>query len=478
MSGLTAEPNSKKRSSRWAFNLTGKDTDLVQTSPRNGIEKILSGKPCKLYFGPTELPDETQKDSHRHCLLHFTSTGGGDSKTLGQVKELKKEIITNNEFDICFQYLTCSTEKYLNFCWKTQTPLKNKVECQIKESLKKLKDSGYAITVKSFKQQVIKDYGPVFYNNNKNVADVILTELELFNPGRKVPFEINSEENFQNACKTIALFNKILLNNLYKNMYSTTHKWFSNLDLDDVGNFTTLWTILPLICDRWEGGDDLPALYLWGKPCTGKSYMFTASPAYKKVPMDAKGVSRFKLSGCEAGWLFDDMIAEFLDESSNSGTLRQLTLGGSTTVKISGDTQDIQGWVVITSNDMPSFMKKDPPSEYQGNWEFNTAAWKRRFLTIKMTEQIDINPVKVIWKHSSASAAAKILAKMFFDKIKSKLLQEKLKKYSDFVENKIETDWVELNNKCAQNVTQWVDETVTSVSKPNAFSVIMKNEKT
>jgi len=95
-----------------------------------------------------------------------------------------------------------------------------------------------------------------------------------------------------------------------------------------------------------------------------------------------------------------------------------------------------------------------------------------------MTEQIDINPVKVIWKHSSASAAAKILAKMFFDKIKSKLLQEKLKKYSDFVENKIETDWVELNNKCAQNVTQWVDETVTSVSKPNAFSVIMKNEKT
>jgi len=39
MSGLTAEPNSKKRSSRWAFNLTGKYTDLVKTSPRAGIEK-------------------------------------------------------------------------------------------------------------------------------------------------------------------------------------------------------------------------------------------------------------------------------------------------------------------------------------------------------------------------------------------------------------------------------------------------------
>jgi len=42
----------------------------------------------------------------------------------------------------------------------------------------------------------------------------------------------------------------------------------------------------------------------------------------------------------------------------------------------------------------------------------------------------------------------------------------------------IETDWVQLNNKYAQNVTQWVDETVVSVSKPNAFSEIMKNEKT
>jgi len=473
---LTGEPNSRKRSSRWAFILTGQDADLIETSPMNGIEKMekKSGKPFKLYIGPIEPTNEVNK--HRYCLLHFTSTGGGDSKTKGQVKELIKEILPDICFDICCKFLTCSIEDYINFCWKTNSPLKNVVECQMKDSLKKLKDSGYAITLKSFKQQVIKDYGPVFYYKNKNVADVILTEMELFNPGRKVPFEIKPEENFCAAYKTVSLFNKILLNNLYKNMYKTSHKWFNNIDLDDVGNFATLWTILPLICDRWEGVDDLPALYLWGKPCTGKSHMFNSSPAYKKFPMDAQGVSRYKLNGCEAGWLFDDMFAEFLDEPSNSGTLRQLTLGGSTTVKIAGDTQDIQGWVVITSNHMPIFLKAEPPSEYQGNWQFNSTAWKRRFLTIEMTEQVDIEPVKVDWKHNSSLAAAKTLVKMYSDRIKSELLQEKLRKYVDFVEKKIEPSWIDLINKSAHIVNEWVDNTVGNVPKPNAYQEIMKNK--
>jgi len=172
MSGLTAKPNCRKRSTRWAFNLTGKDIFLVKTSPRDGIEKTIGNKSCKLYIGPIKLSDETQSDKHRHCLIHLISTGGGDSKTLGQMKELIKEIFPNMNFDIDFQYVTCSTKEYINFCWKTQTLLRNKVECQIKESLKKLKESGYAITVKSLKEQVIKDYGPVFYNNNKNWTEV------------------------------------------------------------------------------------------------------------------------------------------------------------------------------------------------------------------------------------------------------------------------------------------------------------------
>jgi len=127
---------------------------------------------------------------------------------------------------------------------------------------------------------------------------------------------------------------------------------------------------------------------------------------------------------------------------------------------------------------MPSFMKEEPPADYKGNWQFNSAAWKRRFLTIEMTEQIDIDSVKVIWKHNSASsAAAKTFVKICYDQIKSKILQEKLKMYGDFVEDKIESDWIELKNKCAESVTDWVNKIVTSVSKPTAFSEIMKNEE-
>jgi hypothetical protein len=68
--------------------------------------------------------------------------------------------------------------------------------------------------------------------------------------------------------------------------------------------------ILPMIAKRKEIPDNLPGLYFYGLPSSGKSFFFHQSPSYHKVACDAPGVARYHLQAHENGFLLNDISAK------------------------------------------------------------------------------------------------------------------------------------------------------------------------
>lgn len=115
------------------------------------------------------------------------------------------------------------------------------------------------------------------------------------------------------------------------------HNQFQDLSAVIMGHFVLLISIMPTILDRGVWGDNLPGLYLWGKSNTGKSYIFNRNPTYSKIPADASGVGRFKLSGVEAAYLIDNACRGFMSNSNNISTIKQLAEGAEPSTKVFGN---------------------------------------------------------------------------------------------------------------------------------------------
>jgi hypothetical protein len=71
------------------------------------------------------------------------------------------------------------------------------------------------------------------------------------------------------------------------------------------------------------------------------SYLFQNAPFYKKVASDAQVVGRFCLDEAQRAYLLNDVTSAFFEDRYNLSTLRQMTLGGDSEVKIPGDTQKV-----------------------------------------------------------------------------------------------------------------------------------------
>ena len=439
----------------WCFTLINEDADCVNNTTRFGKDVTLSGKMCRVYISQKENANDEISNTHRNCLLHIIQSGGGHNRTQGQAMQMIKEFLPDLKMDINLRKLSSSVHDFLCQYWRSENPVRNKVEQRLIQSLEKIKATGMAVTGKRFKRQVIKDEGPTYYHRNKAVCDIILSEPDLFQPGRKVPFECNSKTNFLNMFKAVILFERQIKKNLYKNHFITTHNTYSKLNVEEMSELIVFLALLPMVLDRWEGVDGLPALYLYGVPHTGKSFMFTACPYYRKIATDATGVSRFRLQGCENSWLLDDVKMGCIDESSNSSVLRDLTIGGEHPVKVMGDTLNVRGFVVVTSNDKPPFLG-DAPSNYTGNWEMNCAAWKRRFIAINMTETLDVNPLNIKWDHKSTADAALVILKELISKFKDPNLQAAITMYKEHIDAlQIEEHGTNFNT-CYEVADNWI----------------------
>ncbi len=104
----------------------------------------------------------------------------------------------------------------------------------------------------------------------------------------------------------------------------------------------TMIAFLPMLVERTKKPDNIPALYFYGDAGTGKSNFFNQYPCYHKVATDAFGGSRYQKNTNVDGYLLDNITSDTLDDRTNSSTVRNLALGGTATVKICGNTQQVR----------------------------------------------------------------------------------------------------------------------------------------
>lgn len=423
---------SVKRSAHWCFSIVDEDADSVQQTEDSGEKVFLNSKEFRVCIGPEEIANSEAAKKYRPCSLHVS---GGHSRTYGQAKTMIQEYLPNlinGIFDL--KNKSSAADDPSLDCEKSVFPkTSTAAEEMLNSSLDKIKNTGMVVTAQRFKQQIIHDAGLSFYQKNKSMVNTMLSEKYLFQPGRKVPFTCNPTDNFMNMFKAVALFERQIRRNLTKNSYVTAHKIASKLDVNEMTNLIVFLALLPIVLDRWEGVDGLPSLYLYGVPNTGKSYMFTACPYYRKIASDALGVGRFVLQGIESSWLMDDINVSWIDNATNTSVLRDITIGGEHTVKNKGGTSNVRGFVVVTSNDKPNFLG-NAPQKYSGDWELNCAAWKRRFISVKMTETLDIDPLTIKWDHTSTSNAALLFLKTLVLRFRTLELQNAIKMYKDHLE--------------------------------------------
>ena len=466
---LLTDTNCKAMKTRWAFTLTGDDTDLCATTSKDGVSVTLLSHPCRVVVGPVEMADSTVPYPHRHCMIIRPGSG----MTRGQARRSVEEFIPGANTEEYFQSVLNHT-RYVNYMFKSVDVMSSFAEKELQKVLDKMMENGIGIGPRTFQHHVTKQLGPDFYRRNKELCKTILAQPDLFGPSVVVPFEVNESENYTNACKIICIFNRVMKRAIEANGYTCTAKGFENMDPTDAANVVTFIACLPFLRQRWEGIDQIPGLFLFGEPGTGKSHLFQNAPYYKKVASDAQGVNRYRIEGCQRAFLLDDINVSFFEDRMNMTTLRQLTLGGSSTVKILGDVQEVRGWVAATSNDTPIWLSSDPPAEQleNPNWEKNCAAWRRRFIFVEVNEPLDITPVHVQWNHSSATDAARDLVIGLFEQMPESV-QKLCAVYLDHISGNVEDGWDTRCNETLGLLSEDLELLVPPIPPKDAFKIMM-----
>lgn len=329
----------------------------------------------QFYGGPVEGPDMECLHKHHHCMVRCLNR----NVTRTMAREALSIMLAAPVTDVNVPYTkeVSNVWNYLLYIFKGETEW-SKEDIVIKDTAQSILEEGTVATKNEMKKRLVVEYGPGSYNKKYKTGVDTYCEVVTLRP----EMEIISSKNPENAHNMLCALLDYTLN--IKTQISdftlgserpvaTTYKFIGS-QIDETVGIILCLSILPMLKKRIEG-DELPSLYLWGASGSGKSYMFTSSTSFKKVPQDATGVGRFRTDGIQSAFLFDDMKASFINDGINSATVRQLCTGAKSTVKIFGDTMDVLGFVVVTSNDRPEFLDDNTD---------NAKAWKRRFITVNM----------------------------------------------------------------------------------------------
>jgi hypothetical protein len=149
--------------------------------------------------------------------------------------------------------------------------------------------------------------------------------------------------------------------------------------------------------------------------------------------------------------------------------MRSLVIGESDSVKTFGDTQEVRGWVVMTSNSTPRFLEVEVPNPEglsddklaaaQRDFDIQCAAWKRRFLTLNFTEPVDLDDMFIDFSLNSLNIVAMQAIIKSYQKLQSEDLKTLFKTYYDYVvtmlDGEAESEAVATYNdllvECSQN---------------------------
>lgn len=395
----------------WAITLTGGNA-VIPPTPEAGVDFSFNGKDWVYVAGPPEGRDEVEQ-ANQHLGIRCKSR----AVTKGQARAAIAHVLGLSDtvfMDCYFKPIETTWAQYVAYCFKQHL---GRVGIAIKTAQQELLAAGQLATKKSILEKLASTHDFQFYCKTLKPAVNEYVGLDCMHDMRGIDADVF--DPVTNRLSFLSSF-KILQTQMYLcfRLGNVSTNWdfmlWNNMSQTSKIAFCELLALLPIFTKRSRTvPDNLPGLYLWGNPHTGKSAFFNNGVYLRNFPLDAQGVSRFRLESFNSGYLFDDVPPGFVDKSDVTGTIRQLAIGGAANVKTHGSTETVSGYVVITSNNKPQFLDMNVPADAnmtQAQWERNRGAWRRRFIVMNFTEQVDTDPVYVNWNDPNIREYAAHLA--------------------------------------------------------------------
>ena len=273
------------------------------------------------------------------------------------------------------------------------------------------------VSKERFIQKLCEKYGPTWITKNKTVIDTYCSIQEHCYSERivnDVEDDIDIAERIKNIVSEY--HDNILYQLNIPGHYQTQCEALKGVEIRDVAYYITIISLIPYIFQRGKNLIDfIPGLYFWGDANSGKSFIFQLGKGYRTIACDANGIGKFKLETCEAGFLLDDVRADTVDQASYLSTLRQLTLGAFTRIKVHSETRQVKGFIAVTSNERPNFLST-------GYDEKNREAWLRRFIVLEFKRNPDMDELLINGNEFEYTIAQRTIAP-FLRNLADELLQ-------------------------------------------------------
>lgn len=362
---------------------------VIPQTDQNGSTITVGCHTMLIYVGPQEDTDDSTKGTHNHILVHCETGAITKSKVreaLSTYTGLQEEEVTKRILYLA--RLETNKQSYLQYAWKTQyNSTTSKDDEIVKSTIENLKEERRVPTVRTVKRKLIEDYGANAFNKRFcKIAETYISQTDIVDNRGNPIVKFDGVQNIVNYVYSLLVWRLLIT----KTNCVTTFKGLKDCPI--LTDFTFLLSIIPYFSKRVYGTSDLlPALYMWGVQGAGKSSMYNNCKYIKKIASDAQGVNRFKLEFYHTGILFDDVDSDIIEDKTNACTMKQLTLGDPTQVKINGDVQEIRAFVVVTSNAKPKFIEDC----YETDKTIIYASWKRRFICCEFSDvcAFDMNAI-------------------------------------------------------------------------------------
>lgn len=370
----------------------------LESTPREAFRRATceDGTSVEIGIGPAEFDE---RGPHHHCLLRCLSRPITKSRAKAYWNELQPNApLSETDY---FKSLLTTTYQYVNYMYKSYAKLKkSRLTLAIEEAVEAItKEQGYSDASDRLKAHLFDQEGFDFVTKYKKDIEEAKKFPSLMQEKRTMDIQNDDDENASKTFQIINYFKQNLKNQYTEKQPAPYTGEFEHLSSNQQVNYILMITLLPILVNR-AFEDGIPGIIFYGIAHTGKSYFFSKCKYFKKVASDAKGVSRFKLNSNESAYLFDDSYNDYLIRKDNESTIKQLTLGQETSIKIHSNSQLVRAFVFITMNEKPFFLTVDPSllqamhndsnsnstTEANGLNINNIKAWRRRFITFHMTE--------------------------------------------------------------------------------------------
>lgn len=422
------------RRSVWCFTLlAGKHSETGE----KGIPVVYNSKTYTFILGPVEKPDSNSDYDHQHGYIQCPRSV---ALTKGQAISILKSLGAYTE-DHYVHELEKTKAAYHSYCFKSIFNAFSSSERRIKRAIDEIHSVDNAkLNCKRLKLKLMKTEGSDFVVKNNALIALTLAHPEAQDNDKYIHVEVDEKENVKNFMQVVENFKVVVDDAIHESGIETTHRSFNDATKKDQLNAIVCIALLPMMAMRVRVTDQLPALWFYGKQECGKSFLFSQIPNYKRVATDAEGVSRFKLGGDQTAFFLDDVDKGWLFKMSNSATLKTLAIGEKAVVKTHGDTMDVRGFVVITSNHQPDYLGAmgDIPEgadaeQFAKDHEFNCGAWKRRVVALAFTEKVDLESIYVDYEMCSLDNVAKAKFVDAYNLLESPALKDLFKVYFNHV---------------------------------------------